>query len=162
MIKKTYQFAIIFLFILISACSGYKPIFGTNELNFKISDYSLKGEKILGNSIYQKLNYLAETNKNKLNPKNLSILIDVSKNKITTAKDTSGKALEYKITLNAKIKINDAENGNEILNTTFMSSLSYKAQDLHSDTIRLENQTIKNLTDKTYQEILIKLSENIL
>ena len=162
MIKKNYQFTIIFLFIFIYACAGYKPIFGSSELNFKIADYSLKGEKKLGNNIYQKLNNLSKSNKNKLNSKNLSVLIDISKNKTATAKDTSGKTLEYKITLNAKIKINNAETNDEILNNTFISSLSYKAQDLHSDTIKLENQAIKNLTDKTYEEILIKLSENIL
>ena len=51
---------------------------------------------------------------------------------------------------------------NEILNENFVSSLSYKVQDQHSDTIKLEKRSIENLLDKTYQDLLIKLSENIL
>ena len=43
-----------------------------------------------------------------------------------------------------------------------LSSSSYKVQDQHSETIKLENRTIENLINKTYQDLLIKLSENIL
>jgi hypothetical protein len=51
---------------------------------------------------------------------------------------------------------------NEILNDTFSFSSTYKVQDQFSETIKLENQTIENLIEKTYQNLLIKLSENLL
>ena len=71
------------------------------------------------------------------------------------------KALEYKISLSTKIEINDFASGEKILNRNFTSSSSYKIQDQYSDTIRLENQTIENLINKTFQEILLNLSKNI-
>ena len=61
-----------------------------------------------------------------------------------------------------KIIVKDFKNNNELVNHTFVSSQSYKIQNQYSDTLALENQTTENLTNKTYQELLIKLSENII
>ena len=47
----------------------------------------------------------------------------------------------------------------ELINSKFVYSTSYKVQDKHSDTIKTENIVIENLMDKIYQEILIKLTE---
>ena len=51
--------------------------------------------------------------------------------------------------------------GNEILNENFDFSSVYKAQDQYSETIKLENRAIENLINKIYQDLLIKLSQNI-
>jgi len=91
----------------------------------------------------------------------LDLLIDVKKNKEVTSKDEAGKILEYKIILSTKIIIKDSIDEKEIINRTYVSSIIYKIQDLHSNTIKLENTSIQNLIDKTYQELLIKLSETL-
>ena len=77
--KIIYSILPILLIILISACAGYKPIFESVNLNFEISDYSIKGEKILANRIYSKLYNLSRANKNNDDRRNISILIDVLK-----------------------------------------------------------------------------------
>ena len=41
----------------------------------------------------------------------------------------------------------------------FNYSIGYKVQDEHSDTLKLENQNIYNLINKTYQDTLIKISQ---
>jgi hypothetical protein len=64
--------------------------------------------------------------------------------------------------LNSQIIVKDFKNSNELVNHTFVSTQSYKIQDQYSDTLALENQSIENLINKTYQELLIKLSENII
>ena len=43
------------LLIFISECVGYKPIYSSTNLQFKIGDYSIAGDKKLGNRIYSKL-----------------------------------------------------------------------------------------------------------
>ena len=68
--------------------------------------------------------------------------------------------IKYKITLITIVKINDFISGKKILNRNFTSSSSYKVQDQYSDTLRVENQTVENLINKTYQEILVYLSKN--
>ena len=52
--KITYLTISFILIIGINACAGYKPIFTTSNLQFEISDYSIKGDKDLGKKIYTK------------------------------------------------------------------------------------------------------------
>ena len=159
--KIFYLTFLISLFIFVNDCTGYKPIFGSTSLQFEISNYDIEGDKILGNKLYSKLSSLSKSKKNNPDTKNLDLLINVTKTKRTTSKDSSGKILEYKINLNTKIKITDFITGKKLLEQNFNSSLNYKIQDQYSDTIKLENQTIENLLNKTLQEILINLSRNI-
>ena len=159
--KIFYLTFLISLFIFVNDCTGYKPIFGSTSLQFKISNYDIEGDKILGNKLYSKLSNLSKTKKVNSDTKNLDLLVNVTKTKSATTKDSSGKILEYKINLNTKIKITDFITGKKLLEKNFNSSLNYKIQDQYSDTIKLENQTIENLLNKTLQEILINLSRNI-
>ena len=69
--------------------------------------------------------------------------------------------LEYKINLNTKIVANDYLTNDELLNHNFASSLSYKVQEQFSETIKSENKSIDDLINKTYQDLLIKLTESI-
>ena len=93
---------------------------------------------------------------------NLVIRINISKNKEATVKSTTGKILEYKVTLNTTIEIKDYLTNDQILNQNFISSLNYKSQNEYYDNIKLENQSIDSIINNTYEELLIKLSQNIL
>ena len=54
--KKIFYLLIsILLLINITACAGYKPIYSASDINFKIVDYTIIGDKELGNKIYTKL-----------------------------------------------------------------------------------------------------------
>ena len=57
-------FSIIFITNIYS-CSGYKPILSSSNLDFEITDYSIKGDQVLGRQIYSKLKYLSQSNKDK-------------------------------------------------------------------------------------------------
>ena len=150
-----------FLIIWMNNCAGYKPIFSSENINFEISEYSIKGNKILGKRIYYKLDNLSKSIKDKVNKRSISLTIDVKKNKIATVKDSTGKISEYKITLNTEVKVIDFLNNNKLLENTFVTSTNYKVLSQYSDTINLENKSIENLIDKTFQELFIKLIENI-
>ncbi len=160
--KIFYLLTTFVLLIYIESCTGYKPIFGSSNLEFTITDYSILGDKKLGNQIYSKLYGLSQSTKNTLETKNIYVLINASQNKNATAKNSSGKILGYRINLFTTIAIKDSMTENEILNNIFSFSSTYKVQDQFSETIKLENQTIENLIEKTYQNLLIKLSKNLL
>ena len=149
------------LLIFINGCAGYEPIFGSTNLQFKIADYSIEGNKILGNKIYSKLYILSKSKKNDQSLRNIDLVIKVSKDKNATTKDSAGKILQYKITLNTDVKVTDFITKDKILNQIFISSSIYRVQNKFSDTVNLENQTIENLLNKTYQELVIKLAQNI-
>ena len=155
---------LLFLFailICIYACADYKPIFGSANLKFEIADYSVEGDKKLGNKIYSKLYNLSKSNKNQKETTSVVINIKILKEKNSTSKDATGKILEYKINLNTKVIVKNYLTNNTLLDKNFISYSSYKVQDRYSDTIKIENQVIENLINRTYQELLIKLSENI-
>ena len=156
--KIAYLTLLIILSISIKSCSGYKPIFSTSNLNFNIQSYSIEGNRRLGNNIYSKLHNLSKAQKNKENLKNIDLYINVLDSKESTSKDTAGKILEYKISIRVEIKINDSTNSKKILNEVFTSSTSYKTQSEYSQTLKLEEKSLDNLLNSTYQKVLIKLS----
>jgi len=159
--KISYIIASLIIFININGCVGYKPIFDSTNIQFKIINHSIEGNKKLGNKIYTKLYNLSKSNKNNPEAKDVDIIIKVSKDKSSTAKNDAGKVIEYKINLNSQIIIKDYVTNLENLNQSFNSYASYKVQDEYSETLKLENKTIENLLDKTYQDILLKMSDNI-
>ena len=160
--KKTTYFIFSFvLLILISECTGYKPIFGSSNLQFKIADYTIEGNKVLGKKIYSKLYSISKSTENDQNARSVGFFINVSKDKNASVKNSTGKILEYKITLNTEVKVNDFVTDDQILNQTFTFSLTYNVQDQYSDTVKLENKSVETMINKTYQELLIKLSQNI-
>ena len=159
--KISYLFISLILLINIGACTGYEPIFSASDLEFKIEGYSITGNKKLGNQIYSKLYNLSQSAHNTSDTKNIFILINAFKDKNVAAKDSAGKILSYKINLSINVTVRDFLTNNQILNENFSYSASYKMQDQHSETIQLENRTIDNLVNRTYQNLLIKLSEKI-
>ena len=140
--KISYLLISLILLLNISACTGYKPIFSSSNIEFKIADYSITGDKKLGNQIYSKLYNLSQSSRNIPEAKNIYILINSSQNKNATAKNSAGKILGYRISLSTAITVKDLMTGNEILNETFSYSSTYKTQDEIFETKKLENQTI--------------------
>ena len=159
--KVIYPIFSFILLLVINGCAGYEPIFGSTNLQFEIADYSIEGNKILGNKIYSKLYSLSKSKKDDQNLRRVDLVIKVSKDKNVTTKDSAGKILQYKITLNTDIKVTDFITKDKILNQIFVSSLTYKVQDKYSDTVDLENRSIEDLLNKTHKELVIKLAQNL-
>ena len=116
----------------------------------------------MGNKLYSKLDVLSNAKNNEEKVRNIVLIIEVTKLKSPTSKDSSGKILEYKINLNTEIEAKDYVTNKSILKQNFNSSLNYKIQSIYSDTLTLEGKTIDDLIDKTYQDILFNLSKNII
>jgi len=158
--KIAYLIITIIFLSFINACAGYKPIYTTN-LQFEITDYSLKNNKKLGRQIYSKLYNLSKSNKQNTNTQSITIMIDITKNKAASAKDSAGKVLEYRNLLSSNIIIKDYLTDDEILNQNFSYSSTYRVQDKYSETKKIENKSTKDLINKTYQNLIIKMSEII-
>ena len=150
-----------FIFICASSCTGYKPIFSSTNFNFEIAKHTINGDRKLGNQIYSKLYSASNLDKSNPGSQSIEISINVSKNKIATVKNSAGKILEYRINISTNIIVNDFLESKEILNQKFDYSSSYKVQEQHFETVKLEDKTIEVLVDKTYQDCLIKISEII-
>ena len=160
--KNLYIILSFSLLIFFNSCSGYKPIFSASNIQFEIDDHLIEGDKKLGNQIYLQLYNLSKSNKKSPDSQSIFFSINTKKNKKSTVKDTTGKILEYKISINSHIKVSNSLTNDIIVDQNFSHFLSYKVQDQHSETIKLESQIIQNLLNKIYQDLLIKMSENIL
>ena len=160
--KISYLFLLLFILINTAACNGYKPIFSSSNIKFKIDDYSISGDKSLGTQIYNKLYNLSRSTEINSESRNIYILINTSKEKKATAKDSAGKILGYRINISASIAIKDLLTGNKILSENFSYSSTYKTQDQYFSTVKLENQITEDLIENLYQDLLIKLSANLL
>ena len=160
--KVIYPIFSFILLLFINGCAGYEPIFGSTNIQFKIADYSIGGNKVLGNKIYSKIYSLSKSKKNDQNLRSVNLIIKVSKNKNATAKDSAGKISEYKITLNTSVQVTDFLNKKQLLDETFVTSTTYKVQSQYSETINLENKSIDSLLENTYRELLFKLTQNII
>ena len=158
--KRYYLILLSILIVLISGCTGYKPLFNSSSLMIEIKDHTIEGNQNLGKRVYLKLENLLKS-RSKENRKNIDLSIDVSKNKEPTVKDKSGKIIEYKITLNTILIVKNYENGNLIFNKNLSNSSSYKVGDQYSESVNMENKTIDNLINQTYQELLVTLIKNI-
>ena len=160
--KITYLTISFIMLIYINACTGYKPIFSSANLQLEIVDYEIKGDKKLGNKIYSQLHKLFKSNKNNSSVKTVYITVVASEDKNPTVKNSAGKILEYKIIIKTNIIIKDFVTNDQILNYNSSYSSSYKVQDQFIETKKLESKTTKNLVEKIYQDLLIKISEAML
>ncbi len=159
--KKFNNLIFLILFASLTACADYKPIFNASNINFEIVDYSLKGNDKLSNQIYLMLRNASKSNTNSLETKKIYLVVNTSKNKSSTAKDSAGKILGYKINLSTEVTIKNLSTGDMILSENLSFSSSYKVQTQYSETLKLENKSMDNLLDKTFQDLLIKLIEKI-
>ena len=160
--KIFYPIILAIIVISISGCAGYQPIYTTSKIDIKIIDYSILGEKKLGKQIYSQLFDLSKTATNTESTKNVNISINVQENKNPTSRDQGGKILGYKINLITDIIFTDFTSGDEIINQSISLSSTYTVQDQFAETKKIENQSRENLLNRTYEEILNRLSDSTL
>lgn len=149
------------LLIFVMGCAGYKPIFNSENLQFEISEYELNGNKVLGKKIYSQLHNLSKGKKNDKGKRSIILKINTKKTKNPTVKDSSGKIQEYKIILDVNLEVINYLTNSQIFKQSFVNSTTYEVQNEISETIKLENQSLNDLMDKSYKDILIRLIEGL-
>jgi hypothetical protein len=157
--KFNYFLVILILIFSLKACSGYKSVFSTSNLEFEIAEHSILGNKQLGNKIYSKLYRLFKSNNSNTEKTVINITINTKKEKVSTVKNNTGKILEYKIILSSEIIFTNYLTKEKILNYNTSLSSSYKVEDQYSKTKSVENKNIEDLINRTFQDLLIKISE---
>ena len=142
---------IIFL-IFLSNC-GYSSVYKDSKSNdIFVNVTNMQGDKVMNNLIRNQLElYSNKSSQNKYN-------IDISTNfqKIALAKNSSGAATNYQLTVNSDFKVKYKK---EILNFSFKESFDIKN---FSDTFEQNNyeNTIKiNFASSLREKLIIKLLE---
>ena len=160
--RINFQLIISFILVIfITECTGYKPIFNSENLQFEIAEYELSGNKILGKQIYSQLDNLSEGKKNDKKKRSIILKINTKKIKNPTVKDSSGKIQEYKIILDVNLEVINYLTNAQIFKQSFINSTTYEVQSEISESIKLENQSLNDLVEKSYKDILIRLIESL-
>lgn len=146
------KFIFILVFFAITNC-GYTPIYSKKEnLNISINSIQLKGDK----NINRKIISLANLVKNKTKNYAYNLTIDTNKTIETVAKDKSGNASIYKITILTKFYLTDPNDENKIFkNKNFSSSFSYNSITNKFDMFQYQKNIEQNLINKIAEEIII-------
>ena len=142
---------IIFL-IFLSNC-GYSSVYKDSKSNdIFINITSIQGDKVMNNLIKNQL----ELYSNKSSQNIYNINISTNFQKITLAKNSSGAATNYQLTVNSDFEVNFK---GEIFNFSFKENLDIKN---FSDTFEQNNyeNTIKvNFASSLREKLIIKLLE---
>lgn len=140
------------LLVLVYSCN-YKPLFNKDnlkELNFKIIEIS--GDKRITQIVVNKLNITRDKTGS------LALFIHGKKNTSVSNKSTTGKALEYSVTLSYRVEVKNNLTGKIIYSKNISNTENYKASDMYSDTINSEKKIIENISSLVAKQIINEIS----
>lgn len=142
-----------FCFLILSNC-GFKV--SDDNLNFKISDISLAGDKKVNYLIKNKL-LMASDNENK---NLIQLKISTKKLKSIKEKNISNQITKYEITVNTQVELLSLKTG---VMTEFALTKSgfYDVSSKYSETLNQERNLIKLLVNEISEDILDNLSDDL-
>ena len=143
--KKIKSIYIIAVFLLFIGC-GYSPLYkDLTNVNFSISLNEINGNRTINNLIISKLNNYNSSDAEK----EYDVNINTKYTKDIIAKDTTGAATEYKLTINASFRVNSNDYEREfIFKESFnMKSISDKLEEQDYEEI-IKSNLINTITKK--------------
>tara|TARA_B110000495_G_C22998086_1_gene588701 strand:- start:428 stop:883 length:456 start_codon:yes stop_codon:yes gene_type:complete len=149
---KIIKFFLILLLITITSC-GYKPLFSKKgKVNYSITEYDLKGEKLINKKIITLINTI--NGDDSINLYTLEMISE--KKKETLAKDSEGNSSIFRSTINVDLVLRD---GKKIIKKEkFSSSFSYNNIKNKFDLSQYQKNVEDILINKISDEILMFLS----
>ena len=152
---KNYKIILLIALTLFLSSCGFKPINRMNSQLIHIQNLNISGEKKV--SYLLKNNILLISNSESKNKYSVDLTIDKQKN--SKIKNKSGKITRYNLSLSVNLKLTNIED-EKLIQKTFLKSVDYEVAEIHSNTIRNENNAIKSATQQISDDIinLINLS----
>ena len=139
--------------MILSNC-GFKV--SNDNLNFKISDISLAGDKKVNYLIKNKL-LMASDNENK---NLIQLKISTKKLKSIKEKNISNQITKYEITVNTQVELLSLKTG-VMTEFTLTKSGFYDVSSKYSETLNQERNLIKLLVNEISEDILDNLSNDL-
>ena len=149
--KKLKSIYIITVFLLFISC-GYSPLYkDLTNVNFSISLNEVSGNRTINNLIKSKLN----TYNSNDSEKEYDVDINTKYIKDIIAKDTTGAATEYKLTIRASFKVSSNDYEREFL---FKESFNMKSISDKLEEQDYENNVQSNLVNIITRKLILQLS----
>ncbi len=149
--KKIKSIYIITIFLLFISC-GYSPLYkDLGNINFSITLNETSGDRKINNLIKSKLNSYNSNDAEK----NYDIDIKTKYIKDIIAKDTTGAATEYKLTINASFKVSSDNYEREFI---FQESFNMKSISDKLEEQDYEEDIKSNLVNIITKKLILQLS----
>ncbi len=149
--KKLKSINLIIIFLLFTSC-GYSPLYkDLSNINFSITLSEVNGNRTINNLIKSKLNNYNSSDAEK----KYDIDINTKYIKDIIAKDTTGAATEYKLTINATFKVSSNDYENEFL---FKESFNMKSISDKLEEQDYEEDIQSNLVNIITRKLILQLS----
>ena len=145
---------ILFLIILamISGCS-YKPLFNKDQQkSFAVKSFEVEGDKRVAQILINKMGIIRDKS-GKFN-----IIIFANKNTEIENKSSSGKILEYIVTLNYKIQLKNNITSEVVYSKNVSNTQTYKSSKLYSESLDREKKIVENISGIVASQITNELS----
>tara|TARA_B100001057_G_C22219409_1_gene707689 strand:+ start:117 stop:578 length:462 start_codon:yes stop_codon:yes gene_type:complete len=149
--KKLRSINLIILFLLFISC-GYSPLYkDLSNINFSISLSEMNGNRNINNLIKSKLNTYNANNAEK------KYVVDINTKYIKDiiAKDTTGAATEYRLSINVSFKVNSNDYEREFI---FKESFNMKSISDKLEEQDYENNIQSNLVNIITRKLILQLS----
>tara|TARA_E500000178_G_C16868979_1_gene683383 strand:- start:287 stop:754 length:468 start_codon:yes stop_codon:yes gene_type:complete len=144
---------ILIILITLSNC-GFKVIKQSTDANLNISKIVSEGDRRIGYQIKNKLAFYSQESSSNLSELNLEII----KEKKIKEKNIKNEITKYELQIKINIKHYKPLLGT--VNTfSLIESQSYTVDKQHSQTLNNEKKVINLLTDKLFDQIILKLLE---
>ena len=149
--KRLKSIYIITIFLLFISC-GYSPLYkDLSNINFSITLNEVSGNRTINNLIKSKLNTYNSNNVKK----EYDIDINTKYIRDIIAKDTTGAATEYKLTVNASFKVSSDNYEREFL---FKESFNMKSISDKLEEQDYEEGIKSNLVNIITRKLILQLS----
>ena len=150
--KKLKSIYIVTILILFTSC-GYSPLYkDLTNINFSITLNEINGNRTINNLIKSNLNTYNSNDAEK----NYDIDINTKYIKDIIAKDTTGAATEYKMTISASFKVSANDFKREFL---FKESFNMKSISDKLEEQDYEENIKSNLVNIVTRKLILQLSQ---
>ena len=145
------KIVVIFFMFSLLGCSGYKPIFSSNNFDFYIKEI----ENVNNDKITRKLIKKIKSYSNENQKRPLALRINSEKEEIIISKDTKGNPLIFEIILKSTIEV--SYQNEEISNFTLIENFTYNNQSNKFEMSQYKKNVENNLLNKIAENLILNL-----
>lgn len=139
------------ILIIVNGCN-YKPLFDQDQLkSFAVKSYETNGDKRVAQVLVNKLSIVRDKS-GKFN-----IIIFAKKETNIANKSSSGKILEYSVTLDYDVKVKNNITSEIIYSKNVSNTQNYKSSRLYSESKNREKKIVENISGIVASQITNEL-----
>ena len=149
---KFFKITLFLIVLVLNQGCGYQPLLSEKNQKFNLNNSVISGDKRLGQTLVNKFNKVEGAQNN------LLFNINALKKRDITNRNSSGSASEYSINVTFNLTVMSELNGEKILDKSFSQRSTYKASNVHIDTLNREKKIVDNMVSSIAEEITKNLN----